>query len=74
MTVSECRISGDQTATVLTELQMFLRSCEKLGHSRSERFTVNRIACAEEVLTDEKGEDIDKVRVERDFLERQVIN
>jgi hypothetical protein len=35
---------------------------------------VNRIACAEEVLTDEKGEDINKMRVERDFLERQVIN
>lgn len=35
---------------------------------------MNRIACAEKVLTDEKGEDINKMGVERDLLERQVIN
>lgn len=53
---------------------MFLRGREELGHSRSKLLTVDCIACAEEMLTDEKGEDVNKMRVERDFLERQVIN
>lgn len=57
-----------------TQLHGFLRGCEELGHSRSKLFTVNRIAGAEEMLTDEKGEDVNKMRVKCDLLERQVIN
>lgn len=53
---------------------MFLRSLEKLGHSGRKRFAMDRVASAEEMLTNEKGENINKMRVERDFLERQVIN
>lgn len=48
--------------------------CEELGHSGRKRFTVNRIASAEEMLTDEESEDINKMRVECDLLERQIIN
>lgn len=35
---------------------------------------MNRITSAEEMLTDEESEDINKMRVECDFLECQVIN
>lgn len=58
----------------LTKFEVFLRSGQKLSNSRRELFAIDRVAGAEEVLANEKGEDIDKMRVERDFLERQVIN
>lgn len=53
---------------------MFLRSLQKLGDTRRKRFTLDGSAGAEEVLADKKGEDINKVGVEGDLLECQVIN
>lgn len=53
---------------------MFLRGFEELGNPGRERLVVNRIACTVLLLTNEKGEDLNKMRVERDFLESQVIH
>jgi hypothetical protein len=53
---------------------VFLGNLQELGDPRRKRFTLDRITSAEEVLADEKGEDINKVRVEGDLLECQIIN
>lgn len=53
---------------------MFLGDLQELGDPRRERFTLDGIASAEEVLADEKGEYINKVGVEGDLLECQIIN
>lgn len=52
---------------------MFLRRLEKLGNSGRKRFAMNGIASTEEVLTNEEGKDINKMRVECDLLERQIM-
>lgn len=53
---------------------MFLGHPQKLCNARRERFTLDRVTCAEEMLADEEGEDINKMRVEGDLLECQIIN
>lgn len=75
MFVSPCRVWRNRRREIaLTQLEVFLGGCEELGHSGCKRFAVNCIASAEEMLTDEERENINKMRVERDLLERQVIN
>lgn len=75
MFISPCQVWRNRRQEIaLTQLEVFLGGCEELGHSGRKRFTVNRIASAEEMLTDEESEDINKMRVECDLLERQIIN
>lgn len=58
----------------LTEFQVFLGNLQELSNPGRERFTLDGIASAEEVLADEEGEYINKVGVEGDLLECQIIN
>jgi hypothetical protein len=53
---------------------VFLGYPQELRNLRREGFALDGVARAEEVLANEKGEDINKMRVEGDFLECQIIN
>lgn len=53
---------------------MFLGDCEQLRYSRRERFIVNDNATPERMLTDKETEDIDKVGIEGNIMDRKVIN
>jgi hypothetical protein len=63
-----------QGGKLLTQLQVFLGYPQELCNLRREGFALDGVACAEKVLANEKGENINKMRVEGDLLECQIIN
>ena len=53
---------------------MFLGDSEESGHTRSQRFVMDDTTAAVEVLADEEGEDVNKMRMESDFLKCQIVH
>lgn len=47
----------------LTELQVLLRHGQKLRNTRNKRFAMDEISAAEQMLTDEEGEDINQMGI-----------
>jgi hypothetical protein len=52
-----CTVAG------LTELKMLLRHGQQLRNARNKRFAMDKISAPEQMLTDEEGEDIDKMGI-----------
>lgn len=51
------------TVAGLTELKMLLRHGQQLRNARNKRFAMDKISAPEQMLTDEEGEDINKMGI-----------